>query len=169
MEEPFENSKLGFGLLPKQYISPERLAEMQARNRHMLDLEAKFNQEKETREEDNHLNLQAIKESTSETVQTLKETNAILKENNQLLKEKNEMLMSKLELICDVINQLADCYKESSENQEEAIKQALALVVQLNVTAEDNQKENWKDILTGTSAGTILLGLQVLLHQHGLI
>ena len=113
--------------------------------------------------------LRIIAENSEETVASLKETNAILKENNQLLREKNDMLSEKLQGITDIIESLAEFSKEASEDQEELMKQALSLAVQLNVTAEENGKFNWKETFANTSISAAMVGLQVFLHQHGLI
>lgn len=113
--------------------------------------------------------LRIIAENSEETVASLKETNAILKENNQLLREKNDMLSEKLQSIADIIESLVEFSKEASEDQEELMKQALSLAVQLNVTVEENGKLNWKEKFANMSISAVMVGLQVFLHQHGLI
>lgn len=59
--------------------------------------------------------------------------------------------------------------KEADENQEEMMRQALALAVQLNVTVEENSKFNWKELLANTSINAVFLGIQCFLHQHGIL
>ena len=136
--------------------------------RRMMDSIAEANEERIRNEEEKRDNLRRIADNSEETVNSLKETNKILNENNQLLREKNEDLSAKLQEILNTINMLVDLTKETSENQEEMMKQALSLAVQLNVTTEENGKTDWKAIFANTSVSTMLLGLQLYLKQHGL-
>lgn len=135
----------------------------------MFDSINKANEERRKKEEKDTLNLQIIANNSEETVKALKESNELLKENNQLLREKNEELNSRLGKIKDIIDYMAEISKEASENQEDLMKQALDLVLQLNITEEKNGNINWKEFLTNSSVSVVLLGLQVFLHQRGLM
>lgn len=162
-------SNLQLNLQPTTNFAQNIMADMEAQQRSTINAINVANRERARNEAEKRESLRIIAENSEETVASLKETNAILKENNQLLREKNDMLSEKLQGITDIIESLAEFSKEASEDQEELMKQALSLAVQLNVTAEENGKFNWKETFANTSISAAMVGLQVFLHQHGLI
>ncbi len=167
--DPFDISEFQLALMPQINASQRIMADLEKQHQDMIETMAEANEERARNEEEKRTSLRKIAEYSEETVNSLKETNSILKENNRLLKEKNETLNIKLEEIAKVITELASITKEECENQDDMMKQALALAVQLNITAEENTKLSWKDVLANTSAGAFILGLQVFLHQRGVL
>ena len=117
-------------------------------------------EEREKNEEEKMNNLRLIAENSAEMVNSLKES-------NRLLEEQNESLELRLQGLYDTINQLADSIKETSQNRDEIMERALALAVQLNETADESRKPNWKEILSDLSIDTVILGLQIFLKQKG--
>lgn len=106
------------------------MEDVESRRQAMMDSLAEANKERIRNEEEKRLSLRKIAEHSEETVNSLRETNVILRENNQLLREKNEELGVKLAEINKVISDLAEASKDACENQEEVMRQALALAVQ---------------------------------------
>lgn len=165
----FDFSNIKFDLTSQMNMTQGIMADMENQHQAMIDSIAAANEERWKNEEEKKQSLRKIAENSEETVNSLKEANSILKENNLLLREKNEVLLKKLEEIGSAINILLDVTMESDENQEDMMKQALALAVQLNVAMEDNGKLNWKEVMANTSISSMILALQVFLHQRGLL
>ena len=154
---------------PSINIAQSALAEITEQQRTAQNAIFEAARQRERNEAEKRKDLKRIADNSEETVTSLKETNAILKENNQLLREKNDSLTEKLQAINDVIERLVSISKEMGEDQEELMKQALSLAVQLNVTEEENGKFNWKETFANASISTGMIGLQMFLHQHGLL
>ncbi len=128
---------------------------------------AMANMGRELSEQKKQHSLDNIAENTRNTVNSLAEINQLLIENNRLLKEKNTKLTNQVAEIADILNQLIEVTREANENQEEAMEQALALAVQLNVTAECNGRTKIGDIISQASINSILLAIQIYLKNHG--
>ncbi len=163
--DSFERPVLNLDL-SSQYNSAMGVAEKMKLNRESIDAMAR---KQEEIEEEKRVNLRRIADNSEETVNSLKETNELLKKQIGLLEEKNEKLNVQLDEIIGAIKLLVEVTRDVGDTQEKNMTQANALALQLCVTAEENVKFDWKTFLANTSANGLMLGLQVFLHQHGLI
>ena len=159
--EKFERPTISFDL-SHQYNSAKSIMDSMEQNR---ALQIKH----EENEEEKREYLRNISDNSGETLNVLKEMNEILKKQNQLLEQENGQLNSQLKEIVEVITLLVNVTKDASSTMDDDMKQANALALQLCVTSEENEKFDWKTFLANTSINGVMLGLQIFLHQHGLL
>jgi cysteinyl-tRNA synthetase len=126
--------------------------------------EEHFLQEKQKREA-----LKQIAANSEHTVNSLKETNDLLRENNELLKKENAQLTGALNEIKQVLKCLFDVEKENGDDHTELLRQATALAVQIDMSINETGKLNWKELIANNTSNALLMGIQVFLHNKGLL
>lgn len=126
--------------------------------------EERLAQEKEKREA-----LIRIADNSENTVSSLKETNDLLRENNDLLRKENSYLSSTLDEMNNVLKSLFEFEKEIGNDNNDLLRQATALAVQIDMSINENGKLNWKELLANYTSSAIFMGIQVFLHNKGLL
>ncbi len=81
----------------------------------------------------------------------------------------NKRLNTQVEEIVRIINFLVEITQKANDKQSESMETVNALALQLNLTAEENSKFDWKKFIADTSVNGIFLGIQLYLKQHGLL
>lgn len=125
--------------------------------------------EKERNEREKRENLKRIADNSEDTVKALKETNELLRQNNELLKRENENLSQRLAEMNKILGNLFELEEENGDDQKELLRQAVALAVQIDMSITENGKFDWKGALANTTTTGLFMGLQVYLHNKGLL
>lgn len=165
----FDMSKFNMSLQTSYDMAQDISWEFEENQRNAIRALEMTRQEQERKEQEKRDNLKRIADNSDDTVSSLKEINDLLRQNNELLQKENDILNEKLLGIHQVLKNLFELEKENGENQEELMKQALSLAVQIDMSIADNGKFDWKGALSNISTSGLFMGLQVYLHQHGLI
>lgn len=126
-------------------------------------------EERERNEQEKRESLRRIADNSQDTVNALKETNELLKQNNELLKRENESLSQRLDEMSKILGGLFELEEENSDEQKELLRQAVALAIQIDMSITENGKFDWKNALTNTTTTGLFMGLQVYLHNKGLL
>lgn len=126
-------------------------------------------EERERNEQEKRENLRRIADNSQDTVNALKETNELLKQNNDLLKRENESLSQRLDEVSKILAGLFELEEENGDEQKELLRQAVALAIQIDMSITENGKFDWKNALTSTTTTGLFMGLQVYLHNKGLL
>lgn len=58
---------------------------------------------------------------------------------------------------------------ENGADQKELLRQAVALAVQIDMSITENGKFDWKNAFANTTTTGLFMGLQVYLHNKGLL
>lgn len=125
--------------------------------------------EKERNEREKRENLKCIADNSEDTVKALKETNELLRQNNELVKRENENLSQRLTEMNKILGNLFELEEENGDDQKELLRQAVALAVQIDMSITENGKFDWKGALVNTTTTGLFMGLQVYLHNKGLL
>lgn len=125
--------------------------------------------ERERVEQERDANLKRMADNSDETVNSLKEMNELLKNSNELLKRENENLIQKLSDMNLILINLFSVEVENGKEQNALMKQAVELATQIEMATLNNGKFDWKEMLANTTASTLFMALQVLLHSKGLL
>lgn len=126
-------------------------------------------EERERNEQEKRESLKRIANNSEDTVNALKETNELLKQNNELLKRENEWLSQKLDKVGSILGDLFEFEEGKVDEQTELMRQAVALAVQIDMSIAENGKFDWKGTLANTTTTGLFMGLQVYLHNKGLL
>lgn len=126
-------------------------------------------EERERNEQEKRESLKRIANNSEDTVNALKETNELLKQNNELLKRENEWLSQKLDKVGSILGDLFEFEEGKVDEQTELMRQAVALAVQIDMSITENGKFDWKGTLANTTTTGLFMGLQVYLHNKGLL
>lgn len=126
-------------------------------------------EERERNEQEKRESLKRIANNSEDTVNALKETNELLKQNNELLKRENEWLSQKLDNMGSILGDLFEFEEGKADEQTELMRQAVALAIQIDMSITENGKFDWKGTLANTTTTGLFMGLQVYIHNKGLL
>jgi uncharacterized protein YoxC len=126
-------------------------------------------EERERNEKEKRESLKRIADNSEDTVKSLKEINELLRQNNRLLEKENERLSESLIGMESTLKNLFEYEKDSGEEQNELLRQATALAVQIDMSINENGKFDWKSLFANTNSTGIFMAIQVYLHSKGLI
>lgn len=143
-------------------IVPQAIANVGKEQERLIAQISKINQEKARQVAETQNNIRQIANSSTETNELLREQNSILKENNKLLSEK-------LKGINRTLDDLFNLTELTSSEQTELMREANDLAKQIEINIVKNGKFDIKDFAVNTSVTGLFMGLQVFLHNKGLL